>query len=187
MAEDKAIQKNVKNSENRGSSLKPLLWVVLLSIVLLKFPESVILLIVGLLPTMVAFVIDKSSGKYATLCVGAMNITGVFPSIFELWTGQNNFSQAIQIITNVFDLVIMYGAAGFGWILYIVIPSTVSTLLNLLAQRRITRLRNQQRELINEWGKDVAIRPEPKMNKKSMDSDEDLGTAENNVTPTSNG
>ena len=187
MVENQNIKKSVKNNKNGGSSLRPLLWVILLSIVLLKFPESVILLIVGMLPTMVAFIIDKSSGKYATLCVGAMNITGVFPSILELWTGQNSFSQAIQIITNVFDLVIMYGAAGFGWILYIVIPSVVSALLNLLAQRRITRLRNQQRELINEWGKDVAVRPDSETSSEGANIEENSATSENNEAATING
>jgi hypothetical protein len=112
---------------------------------------------------MVAFIVDKSFGKCATLCVGSMNIAGIFPSIFKLWAEQNSFAQAIQIITNIFDLVIMYGAAGFGWILYIIIPSAVSTLLNIIAQRRIARLRNLQRDLISEWGKNVAVRPEPEV------------------------
>ena len=160
MAEEQKINQSVKLSKSKENSLRPLLWILLLSIILLKFPESIVLLLVGLLPTMVAFIIDKSSGKYATLCVGAMNITGIFPSIYKLWTGQNNFTQAIQIISNIFDLVIMYGAAGFGWILYIIIPSAVSALLNIIAERRISRLRSQQRDLITEWGKDVSVRPE---------------------------
>lgn len=172
MAENKEIEENVKISKSGDSPLKPLLWVVLLSITVLKFPESIILLLVGMLPTMVAFVIDRSSGKYATLCVGAMNIAGIFPSIFKLWTGQNSFSQSIQIITNIFDLVIMYGAAGFGWILYIIIPSAVSALLNIIAQRRINRLRKQQHELISEWGKNVAVRPESEDPTDDRDSKE---------------
>ena len=57
----------------------------------------------------------------------------------------------------------MYGTAGFGWILYIIIPSGVSVVLNLIAQRRITRLRNLQRDLISEWGKNVAISQEPEI------------------------
>ena len=179
MAENQGAKKSVETGKFSGGSLQPLLWVVLLSIILVKFPESIILLLVGLLPTMVAFIIDKSSGKYATLCVGTMNITGIFPSIFELWSGQNNFSQAIQIITNVFDLVIMYGTAGFGWILYIIIPSGVSVLLNLIAQRRITRLRNLQRDLISEWGKNVAVSREPEI------PSEDQGS-QKNPEPTSN-
>lgn len=165
MVENQNTEKSVKPGKLSDGSLKPLLWVALLSIILVKFPETIILLLVGLLPTMVAFIIDKSSGKYATLCVGAINIAGIFPSIFILWAGQNSFAQAIQIITNVFDLVIMYGAAGFGWMLYIIIPSAVSTLLNIIAQRRISRLRNQQRDLISEWGKKVAKRPEPEISK----------------------
>ncbi len=160
MSENGEARQDKKPKKFSDGSLKPLLWVVLLSIILLKFPESVVVLLIGLLPTMVAFVVDKSSGKYATFCVGSMNITGIFPSIFELWAGNNNMSQAIQIITDVFDLVIMYGAAGFGWILYIIIPSAVSTLLTIMGQRRIARSRNRQRELIGEWGKDVAARPE---------------------------
>ena len=54
----------------------------------------------------------------------------------------------------------MYGGAGFGWILYIIIPSVVSALLNVIAERRISRLRSQQRDLISEWGKDVSVKPE---------------------------
>ena len=172
MVENQSDGKSVKTRKLSDSSLKPLLWVVLLSIILVKFPESIILLLVGLLPTMVAFIIDKSSGKYATLCVGAMNIAGTSPSIFMLWAGQNSFAQAIQIITNVFDLVIMYGAAGFGWILYIIIPSAVRTLLNIIAQRRISRLRNLQRDLISEWGKKVADRPVTETSQEGQVTDE---------------
>ena len=175
MAEDQEVDNKIKLRKSKDNALKPLLWIVLLSIILLKFPESVILLLIGLLPTMVAFVVDKSSGKYATLCVGAMNITGIFPSIFKLWSGQNDFSQAVQIITNIFDLVIMYGAAGFGWILYIIIPSVVGTLLNIISERRITKLRIQQRGLINEWGKDVAVSPE-------VDENSDHGPSEKELT-----
>ena len=163
MAENRGAKENIKIGKFSDGTLKPILWVVLLSIILLKFPESILLLLVGLLPTMVAFIVDKSFGKCATLCVGAMNIAGIFPSIFKLWAEQNSFTQAIQIITNVFDLVIMYGAAGFGWVLYVIIPSAVSALLNIIAQRRIARLRNLQRDLINEWGKDIAVSQEPQV------------------------
>ena len=91
-----------------------------------------------------------------------------------LWAGQNSFAQAIQIITNVFDLVVMYGAAGFGWILYITIPSAVSAILNIIAQRRISRLRNLQRDLISEWGKKVGKRPVSEMSEESHVTDKDL-------------
>ncbi|MBT3990297.1 MAG: hypothetical protein HON14_07630 [Rhodospirillaceae bacterium] len=146
-------------AKSKGSTMQPLLWVLLLSIVMFAFPESIILLFIGLLPTLVAFIIDKSSKKYSTFCVGAMNITGVFPSLLELWAGQNTIGHAIQIITNVFDLIVMYAAASFGWLLYIAIPPVVNALLAVVAQHRITQLRSRQRELIGEWGEDITSRP----------------------------
>ena len=159
MAKKPKPAKAAKPAKSGGSSLQPLLWVMFLSIVMFAFPESIILLFIGLLPTLVAFIIDKSSRKYSTFCVGAMNITGVFPSLLELWGGQNNISHAIQIVTNIFDLAIMYAASSFGWLLYIAIPPVVNALLAVVAQHRITLLRTRQRELIGEWGKDITSRP----------------------------
>ena len=143
----------------KAGSMQPLLWVIFISFVMFLFPQSVILLFIGLLPTLVAFIIDKAPKKYSTFCVGAMNITGVFFSMLKLWAGNNTISHAIEIITNVFDLIIMYAAASFGWLLYIAIPPVVNALLAVVAQHRITLLRSRQRELIQEWGKDIATRP----------------------------
>lgn len=136
--------------------MQPLLWVLLISMILFVFPESVILLFIGLLPTLVAFIIDKSPKKFSTFSVGAMNITGVFPSMLELWAGPNTITHAVQIFTNVFDLAVMYAAASFGWLLYIAIPPVVNALLAVVSQHRITLLRTRQRELIMEWGSDIA-------------------------------
>ena len=120
MAENKDTKGNVNIGKFSDTTLRPLLWVVLLSIILLKFPESIILLLVGMLPTMVAFIIDKSVGKCATICVGTMNIAGIFPSIFKLWAEQNSFAQAIHIITNV---ILMYNSISYifnckKWVIY---------------------------------------------------------------------
>ncbi len=143
----------------KKASMKSLLWVFMLAIVIFAFPESVILLFLGLLPTVVALIIDKSPKKYSTFCVGSMNITGVFPAMLELWAGQNNISHAIEIITNVFDLIVMYAAATFGWLLFMAIPPVVNGLLAVVAQHRIAQLRSRQRELIKEWGDDIIARP----------------------------
>ena len=155
MPETLKVEKAAKPAKSNSGSLQPLLWVMFITIIMVVFPESVILLFIGLLPTIVAFMIEKSPEKYSTFCVGAMNITGVFPSMLELWAGQNNITQAIQIITNILDLVIMYAAASFGWLLYIAIPPVVRALQNVVGQKKIIELVNRQRELIGEWGEDI--------------------------------
>ncbi|NQV55473.1 MAG: hypothetical protein HQ503_06410 [Rhodospirillales bacterium] len=132
------------------------MWAVLFIIVVIIFPESVIVMVVGLLPSIVALIVDQTLKKYAFFCVLGMNVPGVFPSLLDLWGGSNDLTGAIKIITNVFDLTIMYAAAGFGWLLYVSIPPVIGAFITVTAQQRVSTLRARQREIINEWGKDIA-------------------------------
>ena len=122
-------------------------------------PQIFILLALGLSPTIVAFIGDKTKQKYATLCVGGMNITGVIPSLIDLWNGKNNISAAMDILTNPFDVIIMFAGAAFGWMLYLAIPPVVSGLFTVIAHHRIAQLRVEQKKLIKEWGEGIAVGP----------------------------
>ena len=122
-------------------------------------PQVFILLALGLSPTVVAFIVDKSKKKYAAFSVGGMNIAGVTPALLDLLKGKNNVSAAMDILTSPFDLTIMFAGAAFGWMLYMVIPPVVSGLLTVIANYRISQLRTEQKKLIKEWGEGVAIGP----------------------------
>ena len=135
-----------------------ILWSFMFVLVMMAFPQIFLFLFIGLLPTLVAYIIDRTPKKYAAFCVGGMNLSGVFPGLRELWLGNNNIPQAIEIITNIFDLIIMYAAASFGWLLYIAVPPVVNALLAVAAQHRIAQLRSRQRELIREWGQEIAAK-----------------------------
>jgi hypothetical protein len=137
-------------------SLKPILWGFMFTVVLVIFPGLVILVMAGMLPTIVAFMVDRAPKKYTAYCVGGMNIAGVFPAIMKLWQGANDIGAAMGIITDVFELIVMYAAAAFGWLIFVAIPPVVAALMSVAAQQRIMQLRSQQREMINEWGQDIA-------------------------------
>ncbi len=122
-----------------------LLWVSL---------DTVILVLLGMLPTIVALIIDRSKHKSSTLCVGGMNFSGVFPYLLELWTGAN--TSAIAIITDIYKLLVMFAAAGFGWMLFLAIPPVVGAFLTVMSQRRVAQLRSNQKNIIEEWGEGVA-------------------------------
>ena len=127
--------------------------------VMFYIPETLILLALGLSPTVVAFIVDKSKGKYATISVGGMNIAGITPALLELWGGKNNISAAMSILTDPLDLLIMFAGAAFGWMIYLTIPPVVSGLLTLISQHRISQLRSEQKKLIKEWGEGIAVGP----------------------------
>lgn len=133
------------------------LWfsVAFVALVIWQLP-TVMVIFFGLLPTIVSGIIDRTPKKHAAFCVGGINLCGVFPYMMEMWTGDNSMDGAMRILTDVFSLVIMYGAAAFGWMIYQSLPPIVATFLTVIAQSRVSSLRSTQRQLIEEWGDDVA-------------------------------
>ena len=132
-----------------------LIPLALVGVLIISLP-SIILVFFGMLPTLVALIVDRTSQKYAVFCVGGTNFSGVFPYLLDLWSGEHTAGSAIEILTDVFSLLLMYGAAGFGWMIFIAVPPVVGVFLTVMAQRRVSQLRRVQKELIEEWGEDVA-------------------------------
>ena len=75
---------------------------------------SLIILTVGLLPTGVAFIIDRSDQKSGTFCVGGMNLSGVVPFIIKLWADKHTLVVAIEIVSDIFSLLIINFGIGFS-------------------------------------------------------------------------
>jgi hypothetical protein len=122
--------------------------------VIMSLP-TVMVIVFALLPTFVAFIVDRTPGKSAVICVGSLNLCGVFPYLIDLWTGDNSMDEAILILTDVFSLVVIYGASAFGWMIFQSLPPIVATFITILAQRRVSSLRSAQSKFIEEWGSDV--------------------------------
>lgn len=117
---------------------------------------SLMVFAVGLMPTFVAYLIDRSDQKFGTFCVGGMNMCGVFPYVLKLWTDNHTISAATETIADVFTLLIMYAAAGFGWMMFLAIPPVIASFLSVMAQARVKTLRTLQKEIMEEWGPEVA-------------------------------
>ena len=131
-----------------------LLAVTFVLVVIISLP-TVVLLFFAMMPAIVAFIIDRSPQKYSVYCVGGINFCGVYPFLTDLWTGQHTVSAAVDILTDVFSLLLIYSAAGFGWMIFIAVPPLVGAVLTVISQRRVAQLSRIQRTLIEEWGEDV--------------------------------
>lgn len=126
----------------------------LVGMVIISLP-TVMLVSIGMLPTLVAWICDRSEEKFATFCVGGLNFSGVFPYVMDLWSGEHSVAAASATLTNVFALAVMFGCAALGWMLFAAVPPVVATFLSVLSERRLTTLRTQQRKLVEEWGDEV--------------------------------
>ena len=124
----------------------PICYVLLPTVIFLGF---------ALLPSVVAIIIERGKGYYAGVCVGAMNAAGCAPYLASLWFEEHSVPNAFAMLSDVFALLVIFACAAFGWAIYAVTPSVVSTFMTMTAGRRITTLREQQRELVQKWGPDV--------------------------------
>ena len=127
---------------------------------------TVLILGVGMLPTLGAMLTDRRKEKYATLCVGCMNFMGVLPYMVQLWTEDHSYDRAFQLIGQPFTWLVMYGAAALGWAIFFIAPGIVGMFIAIRTERRIQALRRRQRELVEEWGPGVA-------RQKNQDEDKD--------------
>ena len=67
-------------------NVKSIVWgLFILVLLLMAALPTVMVIAFGMLPGMVAFIVDRSKERSATFCVGGMNLCGVFPYLLELW------------------------------------------------------------------------------------------------------
>jgi len=130
--------------------------VLMLAIGLFLFLPTVLLLVICLLPTGAALVVDRSASRSGWLCVGGLNFAAMAPSLFELWFDKNTLEFATSVISNVFTMILIYGAAAVGWIIYTTMPQIIASVMDMTSTRRIERLKARQQDLIEEWGPEVS-------------------------------
>ncbi len=121
---------------------------------------TAVLVIVGMVPSFVAYIIDRDPAKSAGMTVTPINICGILPFTMDMWKHQHTMSAALHLLGDPITVLVMYGAAAVGWALYFIIPPIVSNFEVLRAQSRIETLIAKKAELIEEWGPDVGISDE---------------------------
>ena len=151
MARQEAQTVNQDDLRRRGRSNLTWILLVLTCMIVLAGPTMVVLAL-GMLPTLVALIIDRTKQKSTTFCVGSINFIGVFPFIIGLWTDINTFDTALNVVSDIFNLLVMYSAAAFGWFLFLTMPPIISSFVIVLQQRKVAQLRGEQKDLIEEWG-----------------------------------
>lgn len=116
---------------------------------------TMLVLTIGLLPTLVAFVVDINPRKYAARSVGFLNFAGTLPFLVTLWSGSHDLVSAMKILTDVFAWLVIYSAAAGGWLIYMAMPSFAGFLMEFHAARRASALEAQRAKLIKEWGEGI--------------------------------
>lgn len=142
-----------KKKSSAGWKVQLLIVVGLIGGVL--FSAMAVILLVGMIPSIVSMIVDQTKGKTRTLTVASVNFAGCTPFLVEVFRNGNDMATAIQYILEPRTIVVMYLAAGMGYLIDWAMTGIVSSILVQKAKRRVRDIEKQKKDLIDRWGPEV--------------------------------
>jgi hypothetical protein len=160
MATKPKSKENAKPAKNKKKSAKSgamsgRLLLVLVVIGAIVFLPTTILIMVGMLPSVVAILFSIRGSVARGYSVAATNFVGCFVFLLELWSTGNTFERSVDILLDPLTIVLMYGAAGFGYVLDWALSGLVANLVQQRGKTRLVNIRQRQQDLIEQWGRKV--------------------------------
>lgn len=132
------------------------LLLILFSLFLMAILRTGFLFIViGLLPSIVVYFIDRSLPQYTFKTVFACNLSAMMPSIVDMLVAGPNSTVLQGIMSNGLNWFAIYSAAIGGMMLIQIMPVVARNVIATLHQTQITRLNQNQQRIEKEWGNEV--------------------------------
>ncbi len=149
MADDKKDKPKSKSGQS-----KILLSAMALTAVAV-LPTTVILFI-GMMPTIVVRITDKSKDRSRVLTVGFMNFAACFPIWFQLVKGGHKFDVALSLVADPFNIVMMYAGALIGYLIEWSLSGFIAGMMVQRGHKRLEAIKKTQEEIIERWGREVS-------------------------------
>jgi len=151
----KKKDKKIKQKKSKALSVKFWIFVFFAFLMSITFFASSILLVVGMLPTLIAVVVVSKNHKNKALTIGAMNFAGCFAYLLEIWQSNNRIGTAFEVLSDPMSVVIMYGAAGIGYIINWGVTNFIRQVMYSTAESKIKSIEKEKKSLEERWGKKV--------------------------------
>jgi len=133
---------------------KLVLAVSALPLVAVTLP-SCLVLGVAMVPSAVAFLVDRTREKYLAISVTMLNFCGAVPALAELWSYGQSMVVAKSIAFAPLSLLVAYGAAAVGWLIHMGMAPIIAAYNRMASETRVRSLRRRQKRLIEAWGDEV--------------------------------
>lgn len=132
--------------------MKPLLWLFAVGVVAVLFRPTAVLLAVGLIPTLLTLLFDRTPEKFGVLCIGSLNLAGLYPVLMPLWTRGHTMDNAMKALGDPNTGAVIIGAAAIGCVIYFATPPVVSLVVKSRISREIADIEKRHADLIGYWG-----------------------------------
>ncbi len=155
-----AKEKKAKKEKNgKGGIANPGLSFSVICLVILGLVSlpALLLLLIGMLPTLGAVLAAGEGGGRGAraLSVAFMNFAGCFPFLLKIIVSHMGFDKGIEIIADPMVLVMIYATAGMGYVLDAFLSGYISSFLFSRAQVRLVQIEARQKDLEQRWGPEV--------------------------------
>lgn len=144
-------------------SFKYKLLLILTSLVLMGVLRTgFMFVIIGLLPSVVAYYMDVAQGRYTFKTVFACNLSGLLPYLGKMLEhGPSRNAVLQQIMGDLNNWIIIYGAALLGMLLLKICPMIAQFMVLGFAHTNASRIKTMQRNIEAEWGTEVTQFSQP--------------------------
>lgn len=142
-----------KKSFKSLSLVQKSLLFIFLAILASSVLPVIIVLLIGLLPTItILFVDPKNSAKL--VIVGCFNLSGMFVYLINL-INKFTVDGAFTILGDVFNMIIMLGSAAIGFLVYYEMPNLFAYIAQNTSQRRLVNIDKELEKITEEWGSNI--------------------------------
>lgn len=138
-----------------GLGVKP--WVVVVPVVLigLIFLPSAAVICAGMVPTLVARLVDSSPGRRLSITVGSLNLVGCLYFLDRIWAAGHSVGDIQVVLADSFGWLAALVGAGAGWVIFGAMPLVIGKVAETQTALRLRRITGDQERLVKEWGESV--------------------------------
>jgi uncharacterized membrane protein len=105
----------------------------------------------GMLPSLVAYLMDEQPSRYLFRTVAAMNLAGLVPFVEPAWRLGTTLGLVGYPVSDMRTWTIIYGSAIAGFGLAWVTPVITNIFLEASYRARLKRLEQLEKDLMKEW------------------------------------
>jgi len=147
--------KKEKKEKKRGSAKVTIFMVIFSLIMIVVFQTGYIFFLMGMLPTIIAFYVDRSRSHNKFQTVMACNLSGIIPIMARMLMEKKSATITTELMSDPMNWLIIYASAAFGWMLVFMAPLFAQFLISMFHQGQIARFQNLQDRIVRDWGPEV--------------------------------
>lgn len=135
--------------------MKLIVAIPLMLIMIVALRASFVLILLGMLPSVVAYYAGKDENKISVATITCCNFAGALPYILDLTQNGNTWIRLSVMLSEPMVWVIMYGMAALGYMLVRSCPLIYNYALIVVNTSLAFQLQQKQDTLVREWGEGI--------------------------------